>query len=88
MKSKKKRQHGETSSRGSDKEMKTTYSIREIADLPIFMLNQMIFTFERKLNDKDMTQAQTIDTKLDILIKGLKCMKGIDEEFIPTFKFF
>lgn len=73
----------------SDKEsFHASYSIREIAQMPIFMLNQLIFTYERKLNDKDVTQAQTIETNLEKLIKGLRCMKGIDEEFIPTFKFF
>ena len=30
----------------------------------------------------------TDKNNLDQKIKGLKCMEGIDEEFIPKFKFF
>jgi hypothetical protein len=30
-----------------------------------------------------------IDSKnIDQIIKGLQCMKGIDDDFIPKFKFF
>ena len=35
-----------------------------------------------------MTKLKNNQFNLDAIIKGLKCMRNIDEEFIPTFKFF
>lgn len=50
-------------------------------------LNSKIFTFDKKLATTDMTKMNEEGKNIDRIIKGLTCMKGIDEEFIPKFKF-
>ena len=52
------------------------------------MLNSMIFTYYRKLAEEDISNVDKIETGLEKLIRYLKCMRGVDEEYIPTFKFF
>ena len=67
---------------------KTKYSLQEIADLPLDMLNSMIFTFHRSLLSDDVSKVITLETPVERLIEKLKCMRGVDEEFLPSFKFF
>ena len=65
------------------------YSLNDIAKLDTFDLKTLIFTFDKKLaSSKDLTKINDNDKNLDRTIRSLKCMRGIDEEFIPTFKFF
>jgi hypothetical protein len=56
--------------------------------MPMYLLNQMIFTFNKKLTDEDTTNVKGAITDLDKVIRGLRCMKGIDDDYIPDFKFF
>lgn len=55
--------------------------------MPHDKLNQMIFTFNRKLSLEDLSNMITADTGLEKLIKKLKCMRGVDQDFVATFKF-
>jgi len=68
--------------------MKTEYSLREIAALPTEFMNSKIFTFDKKLTSNDLTKMNEETKNLDAVIANLKCMRGIDEEYIPKFKFF
>lgn len=77
-----------THSKSSDQMMKVAFSVRELANLPVYMLNQMIFTFQRKMTDEDMTKVADYNKNLDKVIKNVRCLKGIQEDYIPTFKFF
>jgi signal transduction histidine kinase len=60
--------------------------------MPIYDLNQKIFTFNKRLTGEDLTKIQGGDKEmannLDMVIKGLKCMRGIEEDYFQTFKFF
>jgi len=92
-KKKKGTQSGASGATNSDKSLliKIDYSLNDIAALSTRELNSKIFTFEKKLASDDLTKM-TGDNKnemnLDNVIKSLSCMRNIDEEFIPSFKFF
>ena len=52
-------------------------------------LKNKIFTFDQQLAmSGDLTQIKEENQVMNKLIKSLKCMWNIDEEFVPTFKFF
>ena len=50
-------------------------------------LSTKIFTFDKKLATKDLTKMVGESKNLDVIIRGLPSMKGIDEEYVPKFKF-
>jgi len=54
------------------------FSLREISVMQTMDLNSKIFTFDAKLSKDDLTQMNQESKNLDLVIKGLKCMKGID----------
>ena len=62
--------------------------MREISNLSEENLAGKIFTFQKNLTLNDKTQMLTDTNNIDQIIKNLQCMKGINEEFIPKFKFF
>ena len=62
--------------------------MREISNLSEDTLAGKIFTFQKNLIQNDKTKMLTDTKNIDQIIKSLQCMKGIDEEFIPKFKFF
>ena len=62
--------------------------MREISNLSEENLAGKIFTFQKNLTLNDKTKMLTDTNNIDQIIKNLQCMKGIDEEFIPKFKFF
>jgi hypothetical protein len=62
--------------------------LREISNLSEENLAGKIFTFQKNLTLNDKTKMLTDTNNIDKIIKNLQCMKGIDEEFIPKFKFF
>jgi hypothetical protein len=62
--------------------------LRELSVLPVQQLHGLIFTLDKRLCEEDISKIDKITSKVDNLVKGLKCMRGIDEEFLPTFKFF
>ena len=62
--------------------------MREISNLSEENLAGKIFTFQKNLTLNDKTKMLTDTNNIDKIIKNLQCMKGIDEEFIPKFKFF
>ena len=43
-------------------------------------LNSKIFTFDAKLSKDDLTQMNQESKNLDLVIKSLKCMRGIDSD--------
>lgn len=47
----------------------------------------MIFTCNKRLAEEDISNVDKIETGLEQLIKFMKCMRGVDEEFMPSFKF-
>lgn len=51
-------------------------------------LSSKIFTFDKKLAGQDLTKMSEQNSNLDTIIKNLPSMRGIDEEYIPKFKFF
>jgi hypothetical protein len=62
--------------------------LREISNLSEENLAGKIFTFQKNLTLNDKTKMLTDTNNIDQIIKNLQCMKGINEEFIPKFKFF
>ena len=60
------------------------------------VLNKMVFTFNRKLaTGGDVTNTKGKDEKQDAVdleqlnaVAKVKCMRDIDPEYLPTFKFF
>ena len=57
--------------------------------MDIDKLRNKIFTFDKKLaTSGDLTKINDGSLKLATVIKNLKCVRGINEEFLPTFKFF
>ncbi len=62
--------------------------MREISNLSEENLAGKIFTFQKNLTLNDKTKMLTDTNNIDQIIKNLQCMKGINEEFIPKFKFF
>ena len=54
-----------------------------------FELSNKIFTYDKKLQTGDLTKINEVQNqKLEGIIKRLKCMKGIEDDFIPKFSFF
>ena len=76
----------DTISTGAEEQI--NFSLREISVLDTVDLNSKIFTFDSKLSKDDLTKMNVESKNLDLVIKNLKCMKGIDIDQIPTFKFF
>ena len=76
----------DTISTGAEEQI--NFSLREISVLDTVDLNSKIFTFDSKLSKDDLTKMNVESKNLDLVIKNLKCMKGIDTDQIPTFKFF
>ena len=65
------------------------YSLTEISKMGALELKTKMFTFDRKLAmSGDLTKINDSSFNMDSLLRKLKCMRGIDEEYIPTFKFF
>jgi hypothetical protein len=69
--------------------------LREISKLNPTELSQKIFTINKRLSGKDLTKMNIKEDKEDDmmndmynLVKNLKCMKGVDAEFVPSYKFF
>lgn len=78
---------------GSDKvNSKVKFSLREISLMDTSELKKKIFTFESKLSGDDLTQMkdtnQVNTDRIINIIRSLKCMRGIDDTNIPTFRFF
>ena len=51
-------------------------------------LSTKVFTFEKKLSKNDITKMKEEVKDIGAIIRNLPSMKGIDEEYIPKFKFF
>ena len=51
-------------------------------------LNQKIFTFDKNLTGKDLTKVIGPSVEILEIIKDLPSMMGINEEYLPKFKFF
>ena len=80
-----------TMSHASSIAKKVQYSLRELSKLPVFELHSKVFTFNSKLSGvygNDITKMVEETSNLDLIIQNLKCMYGIDSEFVPSFKFF
>ena len=71
----------------SSKNEKVEYSLRDLSVMTTKELSGKIFTFDRKLATEDMTKMSGEGKNIDKVVKGLPSMKGIDEEYIPKFKF-
>jgi hypothetical protein len=69
-------------------EVKTEFSLRDIQNMPVSELNQKVFTFEKRLAQGDVTKMIGQSKNIDVVIRGLQSMKGIDDEYVPKFKFF
>lgn len=67
---------------------KTEFTLRDIQNMPVSDLNQKVFTFEKKLAQNDITKMVGHHKDIDVVIRGLQSMKGIDDEYVPKFKFF
>lgn len=64
-------------------------SIREIMQLNAKQLSSKIFTFYKQLASKDITKFNKPEFEcLKEVVKEIDCMKDIEYDFIPSFKFF
>ena len=70
-------------------EIQTEFSLREILQLPTKDLSSRIFVYDKRFTGKDLTKLQDneLNESIQQIIKNLKSMAGIEEEFIPKFKF-
>jgi hypothetical protein len=70
------------------------FSLKEIAAMSYQQLNTMIFTFDKNITVKVLTDdavgaKQTkIEQRIKEVLRALKSMHGIPEEFVPSFRFF
>lgn len=71
----------------SSKVEKTEHSIRDISLLDTKDLKSKIFTFDPKLGAEDITKMEGEGKNIQNIVKGLPSMRGIDEDYIPQFKF-
>ena len=55
--------------------------------MTVMELSTKVFSFE-KLQGKDIGQLLVGSKGIDQIIKGLSSMKGVDEEYVPKFRFF
>jgi len=69
------------------KQTKVEYSINDLVALSTKELSSKIFTFDRRLATQDLTKMVEQNKNLDLIIKNLPSMRGIDDEYIPKFKF-
>ena len=53
----------------------------------VMELSTKVFSFE-KIKAKEIGKALVGSRGIDQIIKGLSSMKGVDEEFVPKFRFF
>jgi hypothetical protein len=68
---------------------KRKYSLMEISEMSMKDICTKVFTFDRKnLGQKMKDKLKGGDLDFDKVVKNLKCMRGIDENFIPQFKYF
>ena len=56
--------------------------------MPAQDLAGKIFSFDYKLGQNDLTRMIDPTKNIESIIRNLPCMRGIDEEFMPKFKFF
>jgi hypothetical protein len=89
---KRKKSHSDELSKqmSSGTEVKKEYSINEIVNMSIDELSSKVFTFEKSIS-KDLTkvtESNQLSKIIEAVIRGLQSMKGIDEEYLPKFKFF
>ena len=90
---KKKKYTSSAASTPSDnkKNTKQSYSLNDLLKLNTEEINRKIFTFSKRLTSDDLTKMQNEvkkEKELSKIIMNLECMRGIDEESIPTFLFF
>ena len=69
------------------KAAKVEFSINDLIGLSTKELSSKIFTFDKKLATQDLTKMVDQNKNLDVIIRNLPSMKGIDDEYIPKFKF-
>ena len=55
--------------------------------MSVIDLSTKVFSFE-KIKSKDIGKEILNSKGIDQIIKNLPAMKGVDEEFIPKFRFF
>lgn len=78
---------GTVSSKNS--EIKLEYSLNDIIKLDFEELNGKIFTYDKRLSQGDLSKIKEYENQeLTNILSQLKCMKGIDKSFVPTFKYF
>ena len=63
------------------------FSLRELSSLTTMELSSMIFTFDKNLATGDLTKVNNEGKNIELIVKGLPSMKGIDLEYIPKFKY-
>jgi hypothetical protein len=65
------------------------YSLFDIATLSPLELSNKIFTYDKRLLSGDLSKINEVgNADLENIISKLKCMKGIEKEYIPKFSFF
>ena len=67
---------------------KIDYSLRDIMKLNVEELSTKIFVFDPSFKKENMKNAHEKGAaNIDKIIKNLRCMAGINQEYIPKFKF-
>jgi len=65
------------------------YSLRDLSMLSAGELASKTFTFDPKVaKNKDLSQIVKDTLGIQDSIRELRCTKGIEDEFLPQFKFF
>ena len=80
---------GKTTSSANTGILKLAYCLRELVEMPESEMQGKIFTFIPELaQETTKHEVNSTAKNLELIIRNLPCMKGIDEEFVPTFKYF
>ena len=61
--------------------------MNELINIQDKELNGKIFTFDPIMQGRDVDKNMN-DLKLERIVMGLKCMKGVEPDTVPSFKFF
>ena len=78
-----------TNKSSKSSEQSLEYSLFDIAQLSPLELSNKIFTYDKRLLSGDLSKINEVgNVDLEKIIASLKCMKGIEKDYIPRFSFF
>jgi hypothetical protein len=73
----------------TENEARKEFSILDIAKLSPLQLSNKIFTYDRKLIEGDLSKINDVrNADLEDIIANLRCMRGLERDYVPRFSFF